>query len=91
MQALQPMQIDLSKSTTPSARLNMAAVGRRRHRARALIAPRHLRAPVWYHTDVMFDVGVVTPMGTTFSDLQAVVHVTADATRVDDPPCTRWS
>jgi hypothetical protein len=27
MHALQPMQIDLSKSTIPSARLNIAAVG----------------------------------------------------------------
>jgi hypothetical protein len=27
MQALQPMQIDLSKSTMPSARLNIAVVG----------------------------------------------------------------
>ena len=43
MQALQPIQIDLSKSTMPSARLNMAVVGQAvTQGACALIAARYL-------------------------------------------------
>jgi hypothetical protein len=57
MQALQPMQMLLSKSTMPSARANMAAVGQAvTHGACALIAPRHLMRPPYLRELARLDV-----------------------------------
>ena len=79
MHALQPMQIDLSKSTMPSSRRNMAWVGQ---------AATHGASVHWLHrvtwklrrtsgkppTSADFTKVRVTPNGTSFSLLQAVVQ-----------------
>jgi hypothetical protein len=79
MQALQPMHADLSKSTMPSSRLNIADVGH---------AVTHGASVHWLHrvtwklrrasgntpTSTDFTYVRVTDSGTSFSDLHAVVH-----------------
>src|SRR5512135_2248321 len=79
MQALQPMHADLSKSTMPSGRVNMAAVGQ---------AATHGASVHWLHrvtwkarqtcgnvpTSTFLTKVRVTDSGTSFSDLQAVVQ-----------------
>src|SRR5690606_33249171 len=79
MHALHPMQMDLSKSTIPSGRLYMAAVGQ---------AVTHGACSHWLHrvtwnarracgkapTSTYFTYVRVTDSGTSFSDLHAVVH-----------------
>src|SRR5687767_5994586 len=87
MQALQPMQMDLSKSTIPSPRWCMAAVGqasahggsahwlqRVTWKARRTSGKRPISA---YLTYVRF-----TESGTWFSDLQAVLHAWQPMQRV---------
>src|SRR3989337_3334686 len=79
MQALQPMQREVSKSTIPSARLNIAVVGQTfTHGAsaqwlqRRTATSRRVSGKVprsTYLTQVR-----LTPRGTSFSDLQAVVQ-----------------
>src|SRR5437764_4595937 len=79
MQALQPMHTDLSKSTMPSGRVNIAEVGH---------AVTHGASAHWLHrvtwkarracgnvpTSADLTYVRVTPSGTSFSDLHAVVH-----------------
>ncbi len=79
MHALQPMQTLLSKSTIPSGRRNIAPVGQ----AATHGASSHwLQRVTWKErrtcgktpTSTAFTYVRVTPSGTRFSDLQAVVH-----------------
>ena len=79
MQALHPIHIDLSKSTIPSGRRNIAPVGQ------AVVhgASSHwLQRVTWYARrangkcpiSAYFTYVRVTPSGTSFSDLHAVVQ-----------------
>src|SRR5688500_19048091 len=87
MQALQPMQMDLSKSTIPSPRWYMAAVG---HASAQGGSAHWLQRVIWkarrtsgkrtisaYLTYVRF-----TESGTWFSDLQAVLQAWQPMQRV---------
>jgi hypothetical protein len=79
MQALQPMHEDLSKSTIPSGRVNIAAVG---HAATQGASSHWLQRVTWnarracgnVPTSTLLTKVLVTDRGTSFSDLQAVVH-----------------
>ena len=79
MHALQPMQAALSKSTMPSGRTYMAAVGQAATHGASV---HWLQRVTWYArrtrgkwpTSTALTYVRVTPTGTSFSDLQAVVH-----------------
>src|SRR5580692_6109062 len=79
MHALQPMQISLSKSTMPSSRRYMAWVG---HAATHGASSHWLHLVTWNArrtsgnspTSTDFTKVLVTPSGTSFSLLHAVVH-----------------
>ena len=77
MHALQPMQMDLSKSTIPSGRLCMAAVGQARTHGGSShwlqrVTWKARRAMGNFPTSTYFTYVRLTPSGTSFSDLQAV-------------------
>src|SRR5262245_3997717 len=87
MHALQPMQIDLSKSTMPSLRRYIARVGQ----ACVHGASSHwLQRVTWnarrtvgnVPTSTAFTYVRLTPSGTRFSDLQAVLHAWQPMQRV---------
>src|SRR5918992_4732956 len=87
MHALQPMQMRLSKSTMPSGRLNIAAVGQAAtHGACAHWLQRVTwcarRACGHTPTSTCLTYVRVTPRGTRFSDLQAVVQAWQPMQRV---------
>src|SRR5579875_612263 len=79
MHALQPIQTDLSKSTIPSSRRNIAPVG---HAATQGASAHWLQRVTWKArrawgnrpTSTDLTNVLVTPSGTSFSLLQAVVH-----------------
>src|ERR671923_3059404 len=85
--ALQPMQIDLSKSTMPSGRRNIAPVGQAvTHGASSHMLQRVTwnarRACGKLPTSTYFTYVRVTDSGTSFSDLHAVVHAWQPMQRV---------
>src|SRR5690606_9663236 len=87
MQALQPMQMDLSKSTMPSGRRNIAPVG---HAAVQGASSHWLQRVTWNArracgnspTSTYLTYVRVTASGTSFSDLHAVVHAWQPMQRV---------
>src|SRR6185503_16154570 len=87
MQALQPMQIDLSKSTMPSGRRNIAPVG---HACVQGASSHWLQRVTWNDrrvcgnspTSTYFTYVRVTESGTWFSDLHAVVQAWQPMQRV---------
>src|SRR5215212_9307991 len=87
MHALQPMQMRLSKSTMPSGRWNMAEVG---HAATHGACAHWLQRVTWCArracghtpTSTCLTYVRVTPSGTRFSDLQAVVQAWQPMQRV---------
>src|SRR5579872_435724 len=87
MHALQPMQIDLSKSTIPSGRTNIADVG---HAVAHGASSHWLQRVTWnarracgnIPTSTYFTYVRVTPTGTSFSDLHATVQAWQPTQRV---------
>ena len=79
MHALQPIQTDLSKSTIPSSRWNIAEVGQAATQGASWhwlqrVTWKFRRTCGYVPTSTLFTYVRVTETGTSFSDLQAVVQ-----------------